>query len=176
MALLDHHEYFRNRRELPRPRRVEAEARSRSGVDPQSETSSKSDSFCIGLPLPFFAGRSLRMKFLEEPSESSPSSTNTSQRSPANSSVSNSRSPNSCFAHFTRLLLGWSLRESQASIAIVSPLASTSNGTSSFSPNFVSRSSTWPISAGYQPSSMIVSLFGLTCILTSFLAQFAGLF
>ena len=95
------------------------------------------------------------MKFLGEPSESSPSSTNTSQRSPANSSVSNSRSPKSCLAHFTRLLLGWSLRESQASTAIVSPPASTSKGTSSFSPNFVSRSSTSPISAGYQPSSMI---------------------
>jgi len=46
-------------------------------------------------------------------------------------------------------------------MAIVSPPTSTSNGTSSFSPNFVSRSSTWPISAGYQPSSMIASSLGL---------------
>jgi hypothetical protein len=50
-------------------------------------------------------------------------------------------------------------------MAIVSPPASTSNGTSSFSPNFVSRSSTWPISAGYQPSSMIVSFFGLIFVI-----------
>src|ERR671920_724577 len=107
IGLLDHPENLRNRGDLPPPRRVEAEARSRSGVDPQSEISSKSDSSipisssCFGLPLPFFTGRSLRMKFRGEPSESSPSSTNTSQRRPANSSVSNSRSPKSCFAHLT---------------------------------------------------------------------------
>src|SRR4029434_1314610 len=111
-GLLDHLEYLRNRGEQPPPRRVEAEARSRSRGDPQSGISSKSDSAlpisssCSGLPLPFSAGRSLRMKFFGEPSESSPSSTNTSQRRPANSSVSNSRSPKSFFAHFTRMRLG----------------------------------------------------------------------